>query len=318
MLAILTLLAGAAACGDDTDSARPATSTATAGLAAIAGSYDLAAGDQQRFLLGLIGPDNESVAYGTVDIAFRYTGPAANPLPEPRPGPSATGRFLPLPGYDDDHDHTDEPALVSTGEALGVYATDPVTFDAAGFWDATVTLTIDGDPVAATAAFEVLDTHEVPAVGDPAPRTANPILGDPDVAPEAIDSRATGTDAAPDEVLHRTRIVDALDAGRPLVVVVSTPTFCQSRFCGPVTDAVQQLADAYGDRAAFVHLEVWADFASRRLNPAAAEWIQPRGDSEGREPWVFVIDRTGTIRHRFDNVAGDTELRAAIDDVTTP
>jgi len=44
------------------------------------------------------------------------------------------------------------------------------------------------------------------------------------------------------------------------MVVVSTPTYCQSRFCGPITDSVSALAQRYGDRMAFVHLEVWKNF----------------------------------------------------------
>jgi hypothetical protein len=34
-------------------------------------------------------------------------------------------------------------------------------------------------------------------------------------------------------------VADAIAAGRPVMVVGSTPVFCVSRFCGPITDAVQ-------------------------------------------------------------------------------
>lgn len=312
LLALAACLIAATACTDD--AASPPGSVEP-GVAAIAASYDLAAGDPTRFLVGLTGPDLESVAYGSVDLAFRP--PDADSASTADGTPPTSARFLPLPGQTSDADRPG-PALVSASEALGVYATEPVVFDQAGYWEATVTGEFDGTPFETTAAFQVLPRHEVPAVGDPAPRTDNPILGDPGLDLAALDSRAGPDQPVPDRILHRTRIIDALDAGRPLVVVVSTPTFCQSRFCGPITDAVAGLASDYEDRAGFVHLEVWADFVERTLNPAAAEWIETSGQSEGREPWVFVIDRTGTIRYRFDNVAGDRELRRAVEHVIGP
>jgi len=41
--------------------------------------------------------------------------------------------------------------------------------------------------------------------------------------------------------LHNISIAAATAAGRP-AVVVSTPTFCVSRWCGPITDSVNELA----------------------------------------------------------------------------
>ncbi|MGH8986415.1 MAG: hypothetical protein ACRDY6_21450, partial [Acidimicrobiia bacterium] len=130
-----------------------------------------------------------------------------------------------------------------------------------------------------------------------------------------LDSRARDDGFVPDPELHATTVADALAAGRPVMVVVSTPVYCVSRFCGPITDAVQQLAIEYGDRIAFVHLEVSSNFENQVVNDAAAEWITPRGgnDRDLREPWVFVVGADGIVRQRFDNVASDRELRAAAD-----
>lgn len=97
------------------------------------------------------------------------------------------------------------------------------------------------------------------------------------------------------------------------MIVVSTPTFCVSRFCGPITDSVQELAGRHGDRMEFIHIEVWQDFAANQLNPAAAEWIAPTPETQGGEPWVFVVDEDGIIVQRFDNVASEAELEAAVE-----
>ena len=291
------------ACGSDGDDAATRPDQASA----LPANFDLAADSPQAFLLGLIGPDQESVAYGTVDLVFAYTGTASRPLAEPRPGPKRTASFLAVTGRQDPS--TPGPQMVAPSKARGVYATEPMRFPDAGFWDVTARFEVDGRTIDATATFEVLGQHQVPAVGEDAPRTVNPIAGDPAVPPEAIDSRALGTEPIPDPELHATTIAAALDAHRPLTVVVSTPTYCTSRFCGPVTDTVSALATRYGDRMDFVHLEVWENFEEQKISPAAAEWVVPASGG-GNEPWVFVVDGDGTITRRFDNVA----TRALIED----
>jgi hypothetical protein len=174
---------------------------------------------------------------------------------------------------------------------------------------------VDGRTETTTGAFEVLASSDIPAVGDPAPRTRQSLAGDPTVDPKSIDSRAGGDTPIPDPDLHDITVADAIAAGRPVMVVVSTPTFCVSRFCGPITDSVQQLALEYGDRMEFIHVEVWQDFAANELNPAAVEWIAPTPEADGGEPWVFVIDADGIIVDRFDNVASDAELLNAVESV---
>jgi hypothetical protein len=70
------------------------------------------------------------------------------------------------------------------------------------------------------------------------------------------------------------------------------------------------LAGRFGDRADFIHLEVWRDFEAQELNPAAAAWIQTT--SGGNEPWVFLVDANGTIVARWDNVLDTDELEALL------
>lgn len=183
----------------------------------------------------------------------------------------------------------------------------------AGFWQVTVTAALDGRRVDADAAFEVTERPELPAGGDPAPVVENPVAGAAGMAPASIDSRALADEPIPDPELHTLSVAEALAARRPLMVVVSTPTYCTSRFCGPITDSVSALAGRYGDRMAFVHLEVWENFDYKKLNPTAAACINPPGADDAREPAVFTVDSTGRIVDRFDNVATDRELQVAVD-----
>lgn len=278
-------------------------------------SFDVVADRPARFMVGLYTADQAlTLAYGTVVFEFDYLGSdGAGGDTESSPGP-VDAAFLPIPGQDIDLD-TEGPRMVTGSEATGVYAAPDVEFQSPGFWEVEVTAEVDGRTRRATGAFEVLEHSDVPAVGDPAPRTSQPLAGDGSVDPKAIDSRAGPETPIPDPALHDTTVADAIAAGRPTMVVVSTPTFCVSRFCGPITDSVQELGARFGDRMTFIHLEVWRDFEDNELNPAAVEWIAPTPETAGREPWVFVVDADGVIVERFDNVASDAELEAAVDRV---
>ena len=309
---LLALGAVSTACrSDEPDVAVGRDAGRAPGLVATVASYDLVAGRPGRFLVGVLAADREKVAaYGAVDLAFEFRGTKAAPAPR-QPGPRATARFLPLPGQRLDL-ATPGPRLVEGSEAMGVYAAQGVGFDRAGFWQVTVRTTLDGRPQEATAAFEVLERSALPAPGSPAPRTDSPVAAASMVPPRALDSRAGPSGPVPDMELHSTSVNAALAARRPVMVVVSTPTYCQSRFCGPVTDSVQALARRYGDRMAFVHLEVWEDFGAGKLNPWAEEWIRPTRSGDAQEPWVFVVGADGVVKERYDNVASDDELEQAV------
>ena len=282
-------------------------------LSAEVASFDLSVDRDERFTVGFFAADNRVLAYGDITLRFAFAGTAEAPRPESTEGPPVEATFLPVAGQGVDPDHPG-PELVAPSEARGVYGANGVRFDAAGNWVVTAQGEYGGRDFEAQAAFQVKPEPQVVAVGDAAPRTQNPLSGDPSVPPAAIDSRADDGEI-PDAALHSTTVADALAAGRPVVVVVSTPVYCVSRFCGPITDEVDELAEEYGDRVAFVHLEVWGDFENQVVNPGAEEWIFPRDGSDAREPWVFVIGADGVVQARFDNVATDADLRAAVEAV---
>lgn len=316
VLAMAVLTAACGKGGDGPAVVKEGGADASTETAAQVASYELVAGRSGRFIVGLLAADQTRlVAFGTVQLRFAYLGDRGTGKPAGPEGPAVTARFLPIPGQEIDPADSG-PRFVQGSEGTGVYGAPDVTFDRPGFWQVSASATIEGRPTKATAAFEVLERSPIPATGDPAPRTENPVAGTPGVEPASIDSRAAGDAPIPDPELHATTVAAAVDAKRPLMVVVSTPTYCQSRFCGPITDSVSALAKRYGNRMAFVHLEVWKNFDKSEVNQAAAEWIYPPGTKDPREPWVFVIGRDGRITHRFDNVATDAELEQATAEVT--
>ena len=260
-------------------------------------SYDLAVGPPGRFMFGMFNQAKGPIGYGTAQFSFFFLGEnSADGTPQP--GPTATATYLPLPGSPPPPGDTSTPVYLPTDQR-GVYAAD-VAFDKAGFWGLSAVVDLDGRQEVKTA-FKVLAEHEVPAPGDPAPATQNLTVSTPGAPPEAIDSRASAGSPVPDPELHQTTVAQALAEKRPVVLVVSTPTYCVSLFCGPITDMIADLAETYADRARFIHIEVWKDYKAQQLNDAAKEWIA-RG-SNINEPWVFLIGADGKVSARFDNIA---------------
>lgn len=313
-MGVLLTLALVTGCGGGTDQgSAPSLSVSDPdGLQAAVASFDLSVGSDRRFLVGLFAADRQVVAHGEVELAFRFLGGRDEAgSAQPQPGPRARARFLALPGTEQPEPLPAAPTLVSGAGVRGVYAAT-VDLDRAGFWEVDVAATVDGQESTATTAFEVLADSQISQPGEPAPASENHTVDSPPEVPRAaIDSRfAVGGVVEP--TLHRTTVAGALAAGRPVVVVISTPVYCRSQFCGPVTELVEDLAAQYGDRAEFVHLEVWRDFEAQEVNAAAAEWILADG-APGNEPWVFLVGADGVIDARYDNVVDEADLRARLD-----
>jgi hypothetical protein len=259
--------------------------------------------------VGLGTQRNLFVSGGTVRLRFFYLGrERAEGTPEP--AGEATASFLPL---EEDAPVPSSPQAAGGVDARGVYVAHDVTFDRPGLWEVDVAARLDGEERTGRGPFEVLPEPLIPAPGDAALRTENLTVDSVDAPPEAIDSRAVTEGDIPDPELHATTIAGAIRRGRPVVAVFATPVYCVSRFCGPITDMVAGLAADYGDRADFVHVEIWRDFQGQVVNRAAADWLLRANDLQ--EPWVFLIGADGRIVARWDNVATRPEIEPYLRDL---
>lgn len=273
-------------------------------------SYDLAVG-KQRFLVGLVTQDNELIAGGDVDVKFAYLGTREQET-SGRVVAESKASFLPIPteAGGPEPEIPDEPSIVAAARVNGVYTTE-ADFNQPGFWGVVVEADVqDKGRWTGRSTFEVADKHLFPWIGEDAPRSENLTASSTDAPPAAVDSRAREGKGVPDPELHGTTVAASIASGKPTLLVVSTPTYCVSRFCGPITDMAQGLSKTYGDRANFIHIEVWRDFEKQEINRAAAEWMY-RGDT-AVEPWVFLVGADGKITGRWDNVATKGEIEPVL------
>jgi hypothetical protein len=271
-------------------------------------SFDNAADRATPVMVGISDIEGNVLAFGSIELTIEATQVSGTPLTG-----SGLATFLPVPGRPERQgDAPAEPIWGPPSAGVGVYQTEPMQL-AAGFYEISAVVDgPDGKQATLRTGLEVLGRSRVLLPGDRAPTTRNAVIGTPNVAAAEIDSRASTADDL-DPRIHGTVIADALAAGKRLVVAITTPVYCQSKFCGPITDVVASMADDYPD-VAFVHLEVWKNFETKEISPAAATWIFRDAD-EGRganEPWVFFVDADGVITHRWGNVLNEAELRSLL------
>jgi len=160
----------------------------------------------------------------------------------------------------------------------------------------------DGKAAAARTMVTVRERPATPAVGSPAPRSRNLI------ATDVEDLREIDTSSPPDPRLHQIRIADAIEQRKPQLIVFATPQFCTTRMCGPVVDIVRSLFPAYGKRIAFIHQEIWQDYADRKPFDTVEEW------GLKTEPWIFIVDGQGIIRAKFEGLVTQHELQQALEE----
>jgi hypothetical protein len=257
-------------------------------IAPAAAAFDLG---ENRYPFGVFTVGNEQV--DDADVALYFAKDAKSPVIGPLP--ARVTSLETKPAY----------RAQGTGgptEAKTVYVVPKVDFDRSGPWLGVAMLKGEGGlEVARVAPSPVVgDFPRIPQVGDQAPAIHTPTPADVGGDLAKIDTRV------PPDQMHEVDFADAVGK-KPIVLVFATPALCQSRVCGPVVDAAQQVADSYGGKADFIHMEIWTD-----NDPNKGPRPQVRAYDLETEPWAFLIDRKGIIRNRIEGAFGVSELEEAM------
>ena len=92
----------------------------------------------------------------------------------------------------------------------------------------------------------------------------------------------------------------ALGTGRPIVVLLATPAYCQTTACGPILDLLVEEAAALAENVIVIHSEVYQNPKQvRELNEAALAPL-PLAYKLGFEPSLFVTNSANVIQVRGD------------------
>lgn len=302
-LALAALAFAAQACSggdnatDDAGAASPSPSAAAGGLSAVVISSDVVVG-ANRFMVGLL-ENNEPVTDAEAQFGFfKLQGDVA----ELRLETDATTLKMTRGITVENPDGTRK--LVEAGE-VAAYVAD-VELDEAGDWGLRVTGTRAGETFGPIQiAFTVAESSQSVAVGQPAPRSVQLTLDD------VADLSEIDTSVSPDPEWHQTTIADAVQSGKPVAIVFSTPGFCQTQMCAPMTEELAMLYESYKDRVIFIHVEPY-ELDKARSGEALVP-IDVMGEwGLQTEPWIFVVDADGNVAAKFEAFVMVDEIESAL------
>lgn len=186
-------------------------------------------------------------------------------------------------------------------DVRGVYSAR-LEIPAAGVYQ--ITVTAEGLNESGPTGFVAVEDPVVITPGDVAPPSETRTIANfPDLS-------IISSDPDPDPELYRLSVSEAVTNGTPSVIVFATPAFCTSQACGPMLDQVKALRGDYPD-VDFVHVEIYEDLQvdSREdltVVESVVDWGLPS------EPWVYVVDESGTVVSAFEGAMTDTELIDAL------
>ncbi len=192
-------------------------------------------------------------------------------------------------------------------DAAGVVYSTRLDFPREGEWRMAAILKEDGELKGAPLPGAVVgEFHRIPRAGDRAPSIHTP------TAQDAGGDLSKITTRIPPDTQNKVDYADAL--GRePIVLLFATPQFCQSRVCGPVVDVAEQAKQEYGDKAAFIHMEIY-----NANDPALGVRPEVRSFHLPSEPYLFTIDRRGVVRDAIEGAFGLKLMHKAVDKAIAP
>jgi hypothetical protein len=192
-------------------------------------------------------------------------------------------------------------------DAAGIVYSVPLDFPGDGDWRFAAILKEDGELKGALlSSVEVGEFKKVPKVGQKAPLIHTP------TAQDAHGGLSKITTRVPPDTQNKVDYADALGK-EPIVLLFATPQFCQSRVCGPVVDVAEQAKNEFGDKAAFIHMEIY-----NQNDPANGVGPQVRTFHLPSEPWLFTIDRNGVVKDAIEGAFGLKLMHQAVEKAIEP
>jgi hypothetical protein len=177
-------------------------------------------------------------------------------------------------------------------DAASVVYSTQVDFPSDGEWRIVALVKRDGETKGTLLPSAVVGEFSgIPRPGQPAPRIHTPTAAD------VGGDLAQITTRIPPDTQNKVDYADALGK-EPIVLLFATPQFCQSRVCGPVVDVAEQVKEEYGDKAAFIHMEIYKD------NKPPLTRSQVKAFHLPTEPWLFAIDRQGRVSSVIEGAFG--------------
>ncbi len=110
---------------------------------------------------------------------------------------------------------------------------------------------------------------------------------------------------------HEQNLTDVLDNGRPTVLLIATPGFCQTEICGPVVDLLIDAAPSRSD-IDFIHAEVYTDPSIFQTGKFPDTTPAVQINELPFEPVIYVADASAEIMSTLSTIWDRSELATAL------
>ncbi len=188
------------------------------------------------------------------------------------------------------------------GVANVVYSAD-IDFPSAGEYRPVALIKeADGWAKIGLRSIKVGEFAKIPRPGDKAPLIETPTAEDGGNLAE-LSTRV------PPDTQNRVNYADVLGK-EPILLLFTTPKFCQSRVCGPVVDVAQQAQHHFEGKANFIHMEIYNENdPSNGVRPQVRRFHLPT------EPWLFAINREGVVSATIEGGFGTKLMDQTVEKV---
>jgi hypothetical protein len=192
---------------------------------------------------------------------------------------------------------------VEDPNAASVVYSTTIEFPSNGEWRIAALIREEGEIKATILPSAIVgEFSSIPRPGQKAPLIHTP------TAAEVGGDLSKITTRIPPDAQNKVDYADVLGK-EPIVLLFATPQFCQSRVCGPVVDVAEQAKHELGDKAAFIHMEIYKDNdPSKGVRPQVLAFHLPS------EPWLFTINRHGDVSSVIEGAFGLHALTRAVDE----
>ncbi len=150
---------------------------------------------------------------------------------------------------------------------------------------------------------QVGEFEKIPRPGEKAPLIQTP------TAQSVGGDLAELSTRVPPDTQNKVNYAEVLGK-EPILLLFTTPKFCQSRVCGPVVDVAEQAQHEFEGKANFIHMEIYNDNdPSKGVRPQVRRFHLPT------EPWLFAINREGVVSAAIEGAFGTKLMDKTVDRV---
>ncbi|MFN2251294.1 MAG: TlpA family protein disulfide reductase, partial [Anaerolineae bacterium] len=142
---------------------------------------------------------------------------------------------------------------------------------------------------------------DTPRLGQTPPTTDTPKLTDGAALADLT------SDPDPDEALYQMTVGEAIESGKPTLVLFASPGHCANEDCAATLAAVRRIARQKAGELNVIHIESRDLADPTQMSATAKAWGLPS------EPWTFLFDNRGFLVARVEGPVEQVELGLLID-----